>query len=372
MTGSAHCARVLIKAATHQLHCVLAGFSPVLAIWVLFPSSVLSQTPSDQSVEAPSAVKIETESLVSPRLKKIDLSNQYPISEVMSFGEGWVQLGFMVDSKGKPFEVTVEDSNGDKLFEKAAIKALEDATYEPGRLNGKAVESSAELKITFKIPDGPNGATTAFVSDYRSLTKAIKSNNRAAAESAMKSLASTNLYEDAYLGLAQFLYARQWGDESQQLRGLLRAIAYESTARYLPEAQYNRALVECFKLQVKQHLYGEATHTGEKIRRTKIDPASMASIKAVMAQVMQLSSSNDPYDINGEIATSEWKLQLFKRHFRATVREGHITAIKLKCENGFVRFEFDPTLEYQVANNYGDCTMKVEGDPGTRFILTQF
>jgi TonB family protein len=174
-TASRLCRRWLVQ---RNLPAVLAGF----AIWLQLPTLAAAQAPPVKEPAVAPEERIATESLVAPRLKTIDTS-RYPISEVNNFGEGWVQLGFMVDSAGKPFEVTVEDSNGDKVFEEAAVKALEEATFEPGQLNGKTVESSSQLKIVFSLQGGQSGAFATFVSNYRSLMRAIKANNRAAGDS---------------------------------------------------------------------------------------------------------------------------------------------------------------------------------------------
>jgi hypothetical protein len=46
--------------------------------------------------------------------------------------------------------------------------------------------------------------------------------------------------------------------------------------------------------------------------------------------------------------------------------------VALRCGKGFVRFAFDPQVQYHVDSNYGKCQMELDGDRGTRFTLTQF
>jgi len=82
------------------------------------------------------------------------------------------------------------------------------------------------------------GANPDFVTSYRELAKAIQNKDKAAADAALAKLHVQNLYEDAYYGLAEFTYARQWGDEAQRYAGLLRAVAEESTPRYLPRDSF--------------------------------------------------------------------------------------------------------------------------------------
>ena len=180
--------------------------------------------------------------------------------ELLGGIEGWVQPAFMVDPAGKPFEVTVTRSHGDRTFEKAATRAIERSTFEPGSLNGKAVESGYELKYLFvsdKAESYP-GASHDFAKADKALMRAIAANDRAAADAALKGLKITNLYEDAYFGLATYSYAAKWGDATQQLAGLRRAIAEENLARYLPQDAFRSALLACMELELNAHEYAEA------------------------------------------------------------------------------------------------------------------
>ncbi|HEV2700588.1 MAG TPA: TonB family protein, partial [Steroidobacteraceae bacterium] len=111
--------------------------------------------------------------------------------------EGWVVLNFMVDARGRPFEVAVTQSTGSKQLEAAAIQAIERATIEPGTVNGKPIESSSVWKFKF-VGEATTGAQPPFIKAYKLLQEAIKSGDRAAADVALKELTISNPYEDAY------------------------------------------------------------------------------------------------------------------------------------------------------------------------------
>jgi TonB family protein len=342
-----------------------------MAVLMVFPGFVLGETLPDKEVGTPPPVQIDTEVLVAPTIKHIDLSD-YPLDEIGKHGEGWVQLGFMVDTAGKPFEVTIVNSSGNKVFEDAALEALKNSSYSPGKLNGQPVESASELKITYVFQDHPKGAQRNFIYPFEDLKTAIKMKNKAAADVAMKALKSTNLYEDAYLGVAIYQYARLWGDEAQQLQGLLRALAFEKTAHYLPADDFNAAMVECSKLYLKERRYGEAMDLLLELQKSKSDPRLPAQVNPILDQLNKLSEDDRAYDVDDSMPDGSWKIQLFKRHFRAQVSDGHLTSVALRCGKGFVHFAFDPQVQYHVDSNYGKCQMELDGDRGTRFTLTQF
>lgn len=121
----------------------------------------------------------------------------------------------MADSKGNPYEMVATQSSGDyKGFDKAALSIVRDTKYEPALLNGQPIDSETGIKIRFTIGH-PRGASPDFVSNYRTLDKAIADSNKAAANDAMTKLHVNNLYEDAFFGFTQYRYAHIWGDQMQ-------------------------------------------------------------------------------------------------------------------------------------------------------------
>ena len=292
--------------------------------------------------------------------------------ELLEGNEGWVTLGLMVDPSGKPYEVTVISSTGNRTFERVATKAIEQSTFEPASLNGKPIESGYELKYKFVNGKTPySGAKPEFVSAYRALLAAINAGDQAAADAAMKNLKITNLYEDAYFGLATYDYASKWGDESQQLAGLRRAIAGEDRAQYLPVDTFRSALLACMKAELKARLYAEAMDTWNRLEKSGVANNTAAQLKPIIEQLEKLRSDDSAYAVHGQMPEGRWYLHLFKRHFQIVVREGSLSDVRLRCDRRYVFFAFDPTLTYQVANKDGSCSIELEGTPGTRFDLVQ-
>ena len=345
----------------------------VASVWALSLSVTavtFAQTASETARNSGAAEAVPLELFQAPRPKKIDRP-KFPGDQKVLEQEGWVELAFMVDPAGKPFEVTVIRSTGNTRFEEVAKKAVERSTFEPGSLNGKPIESGFEMKYQFLIDTHP-GTNREFAKAYESLGAAIKAGDRAAADAAMSRLKVTTLFEDAYVGLATYKYALKWGDESQQLAGLRRAIAEEDVARYLPEAAFRSTLLACIALEVKMRLYAEAMTTWTRLQRMGLDQDTEAQIKSVIAKLERLRSDDTSYEIAGLMENGSSYLHLFKRHFRIAVSQGLVSQVKLRCEQRYVYFAFDPTLQYEVASKDGQCSIELEGAPGTRFKLVQF
>jgi TonB family protein len=286
--------------------------------------------------------------------------------------EGWVELGFMVDPSGRPFEITVIRSTGIKAFEKMAVSSIEHSTFVPGTLDGKPIESGFEMKYNFVDPYLSAGARSDFIKVYKEVQQSIAAGDRTAADAAMNKLKITNFYEDAYFGVAKYFYAKEWGDESDELTGLRRAIAYEGGPKFLPRTVFEALLLNCLNLETKLHQYAEALETARTLQKNKLDKVTAAQVATVMEQLQKLRSDGGAYEVPGSMPDGSWHLHLFKQHFQAEVTEGYISQVKLRCPTRYVSFAFDPKLQYTVSNRYGNCSIELDGAPGTKFKLVQF
>ncbi len=347
---------------------------------LLMPPRSPGEAPA--AAETQAAAQIAVEIYKAPRPKHLEIPDCHSDSRandpvacraLNSGNEGWAVVNFMVDPGGKPFEVTVSRSTGNKALDEMARRSIENSRFEPGSLNGKPIESGYEMKyVLWNGRAQLSGAKRGFIAGYEALARAIDAGDRAAADAAMKKLEITNLYEDAYFGMAAYLYAKKWGDERQQLDGLLRAIAEEHTAHLLPSDMFKAALQISLQLQVNMRLYAEALDTFGKLQQAGADANTLARLRPAIDQLEKIRSDDSAYEVPGEMPDGSWNLHLFKRHFQAHVSEGYISQVKLRCQKRYVFFEFDPQLEYQIDSKAGDCSMELIGAPGTRFKLTQF
>jgi TonB family protein len=120
--------RVAVRVRGLRVEAVTALVSGALLASPALPQVAAPQQASSPALppkaDAPSAAPVPVEQFQEPRVKYVD-DTDYPREEIEEGGEGWVTLGFMVDPKGKPFEITVLASAGNKKFEQAAVRTLE-------------------------------------------------------------------------------------------------------------------------------------------------------------------------------------------------------------------------------------------------------
>lgn len=284
-------------------------------------------------------------------------------------GEWWLTMLLMVDPQGNPYEMVVLDgSSALKDVMGPVEKAIAGVQFKPGTLNGGAVHAS--IPFNLYSSDG-KGADKDFIEAYKEFSSAFAQRNRTAADSAMARMRANNLYEEAYVSLAQFKYASIWGTSEEALARVRRALATPKNTEYLTKDIFSSALIAKFLLEVDTQDYASAVDTWQRLRTTDLDQSVLAALGPQVEAIKALKSSSGSYTVPGRIDDSSWHYALFKRNFRIRVSEGQVTELKLRCERDFLRFSFDPSVEYQLPEEAGSCRLQVIGQPGARFALSQ-
>ena len=75
----------------------------------------------------------------------------YPPDAYRTRQEGWVELEFVVGPDGKVGEVTVSKAQPQRTFDREAIRAMQQWTFQPALKDGKPVESRLKRRMEFKL-----------------------------------------------------------------------------------------------------------------------------------------------------------------------------------------------------------------------------
>ncbi len=347
----------------------------VLVIALLFFSPSLAADESiTQEAEQPSERKVEIDSFQGPVLQEVVIP-EFPPNRLIEGEESWVQVNFMVDSEGTPYEIVVTDSIGHSSFKNAAIRAVKKWKYQPAIYNGEKIDAGARHKIVFQLPDQPKGASDRFVKIQNALRKAVAEADKENADRYLKMLENDRrltLYEDAFFNFAKYEYMSKWGNEDQQLDALNRAIANESSDKYLPADVYLYAMGKRLPLLLKKRDYLTAYLSYVILSREELDEAAHSNLEAVGKALQELKDNQKAYDLVATIDDSaSWNIGLWKDEFWFEDVEGHIVELKLRCHRDMEIIRFEPEVKYKIEKRFGGCFLEVLGDKGTTFRLFQ-
>lgn len=293
---------------------------------------------------------------------------EYPPSERFHGREGWVYLNYMIDAQGRPFEPAVVESSGNEAFEKAAMEVVKRWVYKPTTVDNRPSVAMDATKFIFKM-NPSDGAGYSFVKRYKALMKAIKADDRAAADAQLAILDVRNLYEDAFVGLGSYQYHKKWGTEEQQLSALKRALARENAVKYLSKVNFVFVLSEMIPLQIKaQDLMG-ALRSWEMLKKVSADEA--AKWQSEIDKIRALRRGGQAHRMPGQLVRSSWQVELLTRRFEVAVSSGRVSDLKVRCERHFVAVPYQPGQQYDIDSQVGSCWLEVIGEPETSLELIQ-
>ena len=101
--------------------------------------------------ESSTGARGEQTSAVIPPVLIRDVEPVYPDAARLQGWEGRVILEFLVDANGQTREISVVDSSGYDVLDKAAVSAARQWLYLPARLDGQTVATRLRRIIRFKL-----------------------------------------------------------------------------------------------------------------------------------------------------------------------------------------------------------------------------
>ena len=300
----------------------------------------------------------------------------YPGTALQTGQEAWVELNFMVDKEGKPFELMVTESTGSERFSESALNAVQKWTYEPARRGGEPIVGSVTTRISFML-GGATGARSAFANRYRVFARTMEDGNEEEIKSALDRLVQSgarNHYENAYLGYARFMYAQKFEDPLTQMRHLLAALSYTREPDqkvYLPDEQARYARIELLRAQVLNNYLAEALQTYSYFEK-KGDEEIVELFKPAIGSIKALEHSGPAYAIPLTLSPAGSSYVMLLKH-KVYVQNvvGKVAEFKLRCTEHYIGFAAEPDVSYDVPDEWGDCTLEIIGDAGTTLELVQ-
>lgn len=114
------------------------------------PSSTAPSTANDNSAAtAAGGGNAATPDSSAVLLKAVGA--RYPTIAMRARQEGWVLVSFTVDPNGRTSDVKVVDAQPHRIFDRAAMDAVERYQFTPAMKDGVAVSSTKQQRIEFKL-----------------------------------------------------------------------------------------------------------------------------------------------------------------------------------------------------------------------------
>jgi hypothetical protein len=314
--------------------------------------------------------------------------------------EAMVVLEYDVLASGKTANVRlVEDGFYEQRFVDAATRAIQRSTWQPRRVNGKAVDSPGMRQaFTFTIHDVSDGVvkemkgiTDEFRREAAKVEDLLKKGDYAGGEFHAQSMLAGTVrlnYEYAVLqaelgntyallgripeAVSKLSRATARTDERVAFLQLLDAPPPNKPSRYLLEKD---AVVKLLGLRMRllatQGLALEAMQSYYELAGLQKLPPDDLFVQ-LAAQLAARIRGNGNLRGKVEMHQRGWVQYLSRRSFTLEKVQGEIEDMSLSCENGSKPLSYAPAEEWTVPEGWGLCTVHIVADPGTMYEFVEF
>jgi TonB family protein len=287
--------------------------------------------------------------------------------------EGWVVVRYTVLPDGRTANVSAVDRMPPGLVDREAVGAVEDWTFEPATSDGAAVEwHNNESVIVFDLEMVPLEPSAFYTPAYLEADALLKSGDHDKALKRNETMLATQTSRLGEVGLAQMQRAViqiALGDVHAAYAAILRAtdprVPVLSPTDLKVALQYRNVL----ELELGDAVGALATFA----RRNEIEPVPEDDPMGVRATAIEQALGGDaPIAIKAKILDEFWTHVPTRRTFAISAVTGEIDGIQVECDRRGAELEFAADTEWTLPEAWGACTLTVEGDRDTEFVLYEF
>ena len=302
------------------------------------------------------------------------IAPKYPKDAARNKQEGWVRLSFVIKEDGSVDLPIIEDSSGIKSFEKEAIKALKNWTFDPATRNGKTIEQCKNsVQLDFKMNKTVKGASRRFVREYRKILQLINDKQLAEAKLALDEFAEMprqNFYEDKYFFSVQASYFQAKGNNREELANLKKLIP--TGKGYLPKDSYVYSITRAFQLALLNNELSSTLYFYDKLKQFDDDNEYIETLIPYIEKINSLIDSPAPIFVTAQInKRKHWNHYLARNSFTFANIEGELNSVDIRCDNHFSTYALDNEKTWSIPESWGKCQIFVKGKQGVKFNLIE-
>ena len=305
----------------------------------------------------------------------------YPRFELNQNRQGWVQLSYVVTTDGKAIDPVIEDSSGNRRFERAALRAVNGWMFEPATWDGKVVEQChTNSMITFAIEPTPIGASRKFVRRYKSILEKINEGDTAEAVKLIDETFDSweiTVYEVSRLWTLNGIYAEETGQRSLQLSSYRKAAA--NSGAWIEKDVYKSLLSGIVALELYFGQYSAAFDTYDTLLDAGAKAEEYADLSEVVRSIREKFAGRNPLAIPANLSadrqcddcSADWQYRLMRRKFSIANLDGALDKLELRCDWKRVTDAAREGVDWDIPDSWGDCRLIIFGDEGSTFDLIE-
>jgi TonB family protein len=307
----------------------------------------------------------------------------FPEFDVTHDSEGWVRIGFTIDSEGDTKDIVILDRVGSKRMLSAALSAIRKWDYRPATLNGQPADQFGNtVEILYALQSGQSRAVHANVIELYDRGRTLVAGGKyqegiAVLESARDG--QLNLFEQAMISFALAYAYSQSGNPSRALPFIRHAMIEDGT--YLEKRILNPAKRLRIRLEAQAGNLRYVACAPSLAATDDFDPkgTDRADLQRLVGNAIATLKSKAPMSQPGKLERAGdddddeavWEHPLSRPKFTFTSVNGTLSKLRVNCVVHLVEDTAKPSTQWTLPNATGPCILRVYGEAGTSFKLVE-
>jgi TonB family protein len=314
----------------------------------------------------------------TPAVSVETLAMKFPLQELRRGGEGWVTVSYVITPEGTVTNAVVDASSGSPPFERAALEAVSASVYEPALLNDVAVTSSINQRvIKFELNNrtyNSSGSSLRFQrynTDARNAYLTADWQTFEAALLQIENLEYLNRFEKANYRMLRGLHAEKNDNVGEALEQYKLALNWG--AEHLETPSTMLLLQHSFSLMIAEEDFVGAVRFVENIPQALWNEPPVQNILA-LADRLESQLAEHEYLVNfAEISDGgAWSLPVTRAVVNIQPEEGSTHIVEFRCDASYQRFETIEHASFVIPRSWGECVVRLAGEPGSTASIYQF
>lgn len=286
--------------------------------------------------------------------------------------EGWVTVRYSVSASGAPSNVRAVEFMPPTIDPAPTIETVSGWTFSPGMQNGRAIDwHNNESIVVFRLQSGAGQASEEYQQTYESVNALLDAEpvDYAAALAANNKLLGEYSLRLSDIGLA-LTQATVIQDSRMDPISALESLRLATDPRLpmLSGTELFPAVQNRLRLEFELGRIDDALASYNRLAKG-LGPNQNDVFMQLGSRLRTQSQRDALLRIKGRIDSDAWRINADRRYFYLSDINGTVRSIVAECDTRRIELEFDPDTDYGLPDALGDCTIFVEGDPGTTFTL---
>lgn len=281
--------------------------------------------------------------------------------------DGWAIVRYSVLADGTTSNIRVIETVPPSVDAEPIREAVAGWRFQPARSGADAIDwHNGESVVTFG-DDELGTPSDEFEAAFNQVVSLTEQSQFAQAYDAARSLLDRQATERVELGraVAQLATIYILRDSPHRALSSLQLVT-DARITVLPLEDLFTALQIKIGVETELGRVQEALATHALIA-AGLDPNAEDPF-ATVANTLRAHWESTPFlEVSGRIDDKPWRFDVGRRYFYFDKISGEIDSIDVECDTRRISIDFEPDAEFQLPDSFGDCTLFVNGSPGTTF-----